>query len=96
MQAMYLPSEQPAVDGSECEDFEQQPYSQREEDQSERLNKQVEANMKQRTGQLLQREEVNHSQSCHHHYVRSISRHHFLTSVFSDRPLLKKMSETAM
>lgn len=55
---LILPSEQPLVDGGQCEHFEQQPNGKREEDQSERLNEQVEANVKQRTGQLLQREEV--------------------------------------
>lgn len=53
-----LPFEQPLVDGGQCEHFEQQPDGQWEEDQREALDEQVEANVKQRTGQLLQKEEV--------------------------------------
>lgn len=51
-----LPFEQPLVDGGQCEHLEQQPDGQREEDQRERLHEEVEPNVKQRTGQLLQRE----------------------------------------
>lgn len=34
-----LPSQQPLVNGGQCEHFKQQPDSQREEDESETLDK---------------------------------------------------------
>jgi len=52
-----LPSEQPLVDGGERQHFEQQPDGQREEDECEGLNEEVEADVEQRAGQLLQEEE---------------------------------------
>lgn len=35
----WLPSQQPLVNGSQCQHFQQQPDSQREEDEGERLDK---------------------------------------------------------
>lgn len=68
-----LPSQQPLVNGGEREQFEQQPDGQREEDEGEGLDKQMEADVKQRTGQLLRGEAV----SLHHcratHVTRTVS-----------------------
>lgn len=93
----WLPSQQPLVNGRQRQHFQQQPDSQREEDEGERLDKQMEADVKQGAGQLLRREAVGPSSEnmmglhpgCFCKRITS------LTSVFSDRPLLKKMSETA-
>lgn len=90
----WLPSQQPLVNGGQRQHLQQQPDSQREEDEGERLHKEVEADVEQRAGQLLRREAVGlQSEQWIGLHLCCVCK--CITSVFSDRPLLKKMRETA-
>lgn len=53
-----LPSQQPLVDGRQRQHSKQQPHSQREEEERERLDEEMQADVQQGAGQLLRAEAV--------------------------------------